>query len=214
MDLSLFVHIKVATRLQSLTLCSWTRWMSLKEDIKCIWQLNDPDIHLIFFWTSHRSDSGEAVCTPQFPTETFFDCYKGLNAVCTLPEPGSQCWGHRVHIAAEISLFARNHSCSHLTPANRKVVIVDTKSNLRIYLTFFISAMISFGSLELVVFMDQVNLSDLGLTSPDDSLTTLEDTLLLPPGVSDRSWDTPIVWPWLPALPTLKLPSMPLKLIQ
>ena len=71
--------------------------------------------------------------------------------------------------------------------------------------------MISFGSLELVVFMDQVNLSDLGLTSPVDSLTTLEDTLLLPPGVRDRSWDTPMVWPWLPALPTLKLPSMPLK---
>ena len=71
--------------------------------------------------------------------------------------------------------------------------------------------MISFGSLELVVFMDQVKRSDLGLTSPVDSLTTLEDTLLLPPGVSDLSWDTPMVCPVLPALPTLKLPSMPLK---
>jgi len=67
--------------------------------------------------------------------------------------------------------------------------------------------MISFGSLELVVFIDQVNLRDLGLTS-EDSLTTLAlETLVLPPGVRDLS--TPMVWPWLPAEPTLRLPSMP-----
>lgn len=69
--------------------------------------------------------------------------------------------------------------------------------------------MISFGSLELVVFIDQVNLRDLGLTS-EDSLTTLAlETLVLPPGVRDLS--TPMVWPWLPAEPTLRLPSMPLE---
>ena len=132
---------------------------------------------------------------------------------CPLPEPRSQCWGHRVHRAAGISLFARNHSCSHLTP-EKKIRQYITLNLPTINLTFFISAMISFGSLELVVFMDQVNLSDLGLTSPEDSLTTLEDTLLLPPGVSDRSWDTPMCPPWLPALPTLRLPSMPLKISQ
>ena len=74
--------------------------------------------------------------------------------------------------------------------------------------TFFISAIISLGSLELVVFIDQVNLRDLGLTSLD-SLTTLE-TLVLPPGVMDLSI-CPMVCPWLPALPTLRLPSIPLK---
>ena len=69
--------------------------------------------------------------------------------------------------------------------------------------------MISFGSLELVVFIDQVNLRDLGLTS-EDSLTTLAlETLVLPPGVRDLS--TPMVCPWLPAEPTLRLPSMPLE---
>jgi hypothetical protein len=40
-------------------------------------------------------------------------------------------------------------------------------------LTFLISAMISFGSLEDVVFMLQVNRSDLGLISPPASLTAL-----------------------------------------
>ena len=69
--------------------------------------------------------------------------------------------------------------------------------------------MISLGSLELVVFMDQVNLRDLGFTSVD-SLTTLAlETLLFPPGVRERSM--PMVWAWLPALPTLRLPSIPLK---
>jgi len=69
--------------------------------------------------------------------------------------------------------------------------------------------MISFGSLELVVFIDQVNLNDLGFTSPD-SLTTLE-MVLLPPGVMFLS--IPMVCPWLPALPppTDKLPSIPLQ---
>ena len=51
--------------------------------------------------------------------------------------------------------------------------------------------MISLGSLELVVFIDQVNRRDLGLTS-EDSLTTL-DTAGLPPGVKDLSM--PMVWP-------------------
>ena len=52
--------------------------------------------------------------------------------------------------------------------------------------------MISLGSLELVVFMDQVNLRDLGFTSVD-SLTTLAlETLLFPPGVRERSM--PMVW--------------------
>ena len=69
--------------------------------------------------------------------------------------------------------------------------------------------MISLGSLELVVFMDQVNLRDRGFTSVD-SLTTLAlETLLFPPGVRERSM--PMVWAWLPALPTLRLPSIPLK---
>ena len=48
--------------------------------------------------------------------------------------------------------------------------------------------MISLGSLELVVFMDQVNLRDLGFTSVDSEFTTLAlETLLLPPGVRERS---------------------------
>jgi len=71
--------------------------------------------------------------------------------------------------------------------------------------------MISFGSLELVVFIDQVNLNDLGFTwniSPD-SLTTLE-MVLLPPGVM-VFLSMPMVWPWLPALPPPmeRLPSIP-----
>ena len=71
--------------------------------------------------------------------------------------------------------------------------------------------MISLGSLELVVFMDQVNLRDLGFTSVDSfAFTTLAlETLLFPPGVRDRSM--PMVWAWLPALPTLRLPSIPLQ---
>ena len=87
--------------------------------------------------------------------------------------------------------------------------------------------MISLGSLELVVFMDQVNLKDLGftcnifmnicliqlsssLTSPD-SLTTLEIVLFPVPGVT-VFLSMPMVCPWLPALPPPidRLPSIPL----
>ena len=80
--------------------------------------------------------------------------------------------------------------------------------------TFFISAMISLGSLELVVFIDQVNRRERGLTSPDSLTTLLMVLAVLAPGVLLRSRS--ILWPWLPALPlptpppTPRLPGIPL----
>lgn len=93
-----------------------------------------------------------------------------------------------VHIRVRTSPVARNHNCLHPRPEITKCTWLSFETQnfehnltdglreeyIAIKITFLISAMISFGSLDDVVFMLQVKRNDRGLISPLSFTTLLQ----------------------------------------
>lgn len=90
----------------------------------------------------------------------------------------SRCWGRRERTKAETVRVARNRSCWRPEPRGIKT----TSHSLILFVTaecftFFISAIISLGSLDDVVFMLQVNRKDRGFTSVPSFTALLQESL-------------------------------------
>ena len=125
----------------------WARWRFWTRFLWSRWK--SP----IFSWIAPRLGTIGAVYKLLFPIE--------LTSLC-LDRHG--------HKGVGTFRVVHNRNYWHLTPTEKKVVPsilifffkISACINKR---TFFISAMLSFGSLDEVVFMLHVNLKDLGLTS-------------------------------------------------
>ena len=106
--------------------------------------------------------------------------------ICILPFPRKQLnlrSDHREHRARGISPVVRIHNCYYRGPERKGILFSNSDPDGQ--RTFWISLIMSAGSIELVVFIDHVNLNERGLISP--GVVLLPDVFISLVVAPDRS---------------------------